>query len=100
MPVSEDIFEKVAALVGDKNTPVARASTRAEKLNLYGLYKRATVDSGDRPERPGIFNIDGRLKWDAWAAVDHLTKEEARQAYVDLAKELVGEPIEIVLAES
>ncbi|KAL3822241.1 hypothetical protein ACHAXA_005874 [Cyclostephanos tholiformis] len=100
MPVSEEIFLKVAALVGDKNTPVARASSRAEKLNLYGLYKRATVDSEERPERPGIFDFDARLKWDAWLAVDNLTKEEARQAYVNLAKELVGKPVEIVLGES
>jgi diazepam-binding inhibitor (GABA receptor modulating acyl-CoA-binding protein) len=100
MTVSRDIFEKIAALVGDKNTPVARASSRGEKLKLYGLYKRATVDSAERPERPGILKVDARLKWDAWAAMDNLTKEEARQAYVDLAKELIGKPVETVLAES
>jgi diazepam-binding inhibitor (GABA receptor modulating acyl-CoA-binding protein) len=103
MPVSEEIFEKIAALVGDRDTPVARTSTRAEKLRLYGLYKRATVDDvggGERTsERPGIFNLDGRMKWDAWKEADALTKEEARQAYVDLAKELIGKPVEIVLAE-
>jgi len=98
MTVSKEVFEKIAALVGDKNTPVARASSRTEKLKLYGLYKRATVGS-ERPERPGIFYVDARLKWDAWAAVDNLTKEEARQAYVDLAKELVGKPVDTVLAE-
>ena len=99
MTVSEEVFEKIVALVGDKNTPVARASSRTEKLKLYGLYKRATVVSVERPERPGIFYVDARLKWDAWAAVDNLTKEEARQAYVDLAKELIGKPVENVLAE-
>lgn len=98
MAVSEETFEKIAALVGDKNTPVARASTRAEKLKLYGLYKRATVESDQRPGRPGMFNVDGRMKWDAWAAEDKRSKEEARQAYVDLAKELVGKPVEEVLA--
>lgn len=64
------------------------------------MYKRATTDSDQRPERPGMFNIDGRMKWDAWAAEDGRTKEEARQAYVDLAKELVGKPVEDVLASS
>jgi acyl-CoA-binding protein len=43
-------------------------------------------------------NIDGRLKWDAWAAEDSKSVEEARQAYVDLAKELIGtEIVESVL---
>ena len=98
MAVSEETFEKIASLVGDKNTPAKRASTRAEKLKLYGLYKRATTDTDQRPARPGMFNIDGRMKWDAWAAEDGLSKEEARQAYIDLAKELVGKPVEDVLA--
>ena len=98
MTVSAEKFEKIAKLVGDANTPAARPSTRAEKLQLYGLYKRATVES-ERPARPGMFNIDGRMKWDAWAAEDGKTKEEAMQAYVDLAKELVGKPVEDVLAE-
>ena len=49
--------------------------------------------------RPGILNLDGRLKWDAWVAVDTLSVEEARRAYVDLAKELIGtEIVETVLA--
>jgi diazepam-binding inhibitor (GABA receptor modulating acyl-CoA-binding protein) len=110
MPVSDATFKKVADLVGDKNTPAARASTHAEKLRLYGLFKRGTagrlnppfasddIDTDSRKSRPGIFNIDGRMKWDAWAAEDTLSKEEARHAYVELAKEIVGKPVEDVLA--
>ena len=98
MAITTEKFEKIAKLVGDPNTAAARPSSRSEKLQLYGLYKQATVGS-DRPPRPGMFNIDGRLKWDAWAAVDGKSKEEAMQAYVDLAKELVGKPVEDVLAE-
>jgi diazepam-binding inhibitor (GABA receptor modulating acyl-CoA-binding protein) len=99
MTVSTDKFERIAKLVGDPNTPSARPSTRAEKLQLYGLYKRATIDTDQRPERPGMFNIDGRMKWDAWKAEDGKSKEEAMQAYVDLAKELVGKLVEDILAE-
>ena len=99
MTVSEETFEKIAVLVGDKSTPVARKSTIAEKFKLYGLYKRSTVDSDQRPaKRPGMFNVDGRMKWDAWAAEDKRSKDEARQAYVDLAKELIGRPVENILA--
>ncbi|KAL3788746.1 hypothetical protein HJC23_012302 [Cyclotella cryptica] len=110
MTVSVEVFEKVAALVADKNTPTARPSTRSEKLRLYGLYKRGTlgrlnppfqdddVDTAARPARPGIFNLDGRMKWDAWAEEDKLgSKEEARQAYVELARELLGKQVDDVL---
>ena len=48
MPVSDEAFKKVADLVGDKKTPIARRSTKSEQLQLYGLYKRATVDSSQR----------------------------------------------------
>lgn len=99
MAVSEEAFEKIAAIVGDKSTPKARESTRTEKLTLYGLYKTATVGSDKRAaKRPGMLNIDGRMKWDAWKAEDGKSKEEAREAYVDLAKELIGKPVEDVLA--
>ena len=84
MTVSAEKFGQIAKLVGDPSTPAARPSTRAERLQLYGLYKRATVESDHRPPRPGMFNIDGRMKWDAWAAEDGKSKEEAIQAYVDL----------------
>ena len=66
-------------------------------LIYIGLYKQATVGN-DRPARPGMLNIDGRMKWDAWAAEENLSKEEARQQYADLAKELVGKPVEDILA--
>ena len=98
MAVSGEQFKKIAALVGDKNTPEARKSTHAEKLRLYGLYKRATTETAQRGSRPGFLSIEARQKWDAWAAEDGLSAEEARQAYADLAKELVGKPVEDVLA--
>jgi acyl-CoA-binding protein len=30
------------------------------------------VDIDSRLERPGIFNVDGRMKWDAWKEEDKL----------------------------
>ena len=45
-----------------------------------------------------MLNIANRQKWDAWAAEEKLSKEEARDAYCELAKELVGTPVEDVLA--
>jgi len=43
-----------------------------------------------------MLNIANRQKWDAWAAEEKLSKEEARDAYCELAKELVGKPVEVV----
>lgn len=52
-------------------------------LDLYALYKQATVGnvSGDRP---GMLDIKGRAKYDAWAKRKGMTKDAAMQAYIDV----------------
>lgn len=52
-------------------------------LDLYALYKQAT--SGDvSGGRPGMLDLRGRAKYDAWARRKGMTKEAAMQAYVEL----------------
>jgi acyl-CoA-binding protein len=52
-------------------------------LDLYALFKQATV--GDvSGARPGIMDLRGRAKYDAWAKRKGLTKDAAMQAYIDL----------------
>jgi acyl-CoA-binding protein len=56
-------------------------------LKLYALYKQATV--GDvSGSRPGGFDMEGKLKYDAWAKLKGKTKEAAMQEYVDLVESL------------
>lgn len=56
-------------------------------LNLYSFYKQAT--SGDvSGKRPGMFNLAGRFKYDAWAKIKGMSAEEAKQSYVDLVNAL------------
>ena len=63
--------------------------TRRSDSTVVGLYKQATL--GDRKaKRPAKFNLEARLVWDAWAAEEGLSKEDAREQYCDLAKQLVG----------
>lgn len=52
-------------------------------LELYALYKQATV--GDvAGDRPGMLDLRGRAKYDAWARRKGMTKDAAMQAYVEL----------------
>lgn len=56
-------------------------------LKLYGLYKQAT--SGDvTGTRPGILDMQGRLKYDAWAKLKGLSAEQAMQDYIALVEQL------------
>lgn len=56
-------------------------------LRLYALFKQAT--EGDaHSERPGMTDIVGRYKHDAWAALRSMPQENARQQYVELVESL------------
>ena len=52
-------------------------------LALYALYKQSTV--GDvSGARPGMLDLRGRAKYDAWAARKGTTRDAAKTAYVAL----------------
>jgi acyl-CoA-binding protein len=57
-------------------------------LELYALYKQAT--EGDATgKRPGMLDVKGRAKYDAWATKRGLGREQAKEAYVKLVDQLV-----------
>jgi len=50
-------------------------------LDMYALYKQAT--SGDvSGSRPGMMDLRGRAKYDAWAKVKGLSHDEAMTKYI------------------
>jgi carboxylesterase len=66
---------------------LSKAPSTGDMLQLYALYKQATA--GDATgSRPGIFDVKGRAKWDAWAEKKGLTREAAADRYVALATRL------------
>lgn len=58
-------------------------------LRLYALYKQAA--EGDvEGRRPGFTDMVGRAKYDAWAALRGLGKDDAMSQYVALVDSLEG----------
>ena len=56
-------------------------------LKLYSLYKQATA--GDvTGSRPGGFDMEGKMKYDAWAKQKGKAKDAAMQDYIDLVESL------------
>lgn len=56
-------------------------------LELYALFKQGTL--GDvTGHRPGMFDMKGRAKFDAWEKKKGLPKEGAQASYVRLVAEL------------
>jgi len=61
--------------------------SNTDLLDLYALFKQATT--GDvQGSRPGIFDIKGRAKYDAWAGVRGVSREDARARYVSIVDRL------------
>uniref|UniRef100_A0A3B5BNQ4 Diazepam binding inhibitor, acyl-CoA binding protein n=1 Tax=Stegastes partitus TaxID=144197 RepID=A0A3B5BNQ4_9TELE len=85
---SSESFEKAAEEVKYIGKPLQPV----EMAELYGFYKQATV--GDvNTERPGMLDLAGKAKWDAWFAKKGLTREKAMAEYVtfvDRLKEKYG----------
>jgi len=67
---------------------LTKRPSNAELLDLYGLYKQAT--EGDaKGSRPGMLDMKGRAKFDAWTSRKGTAPAQARASYVALVDDLV-----------
>jgi diazepam-binding inhibitor (GABA receptor modulating acyl-CoA-binding protein) len=74
----------------EKVKRLASKPSDQDMLELYGLYKQATV--GDvNTERPGTFSMDfaGKAKWDAWSGRKGLARADAEAQYIATVQRLV-----------
>ncbi len=68
---------------------LSKAPSTNDLLELYALYKQASV--GDvAGGRPGMLDLKGRAKYDAWAKKKGTTKDAAMGAYIALVDSLTG----------
>ena len=59
-------------------------------LKLYALYKQGA--GGDvSGNRPGMLDLVGRAKYDAWKTLEGTSQEDAQRQYVALARELLAD---------
>lgn len=66
-----------------------------DKLQLYALYKQATVGPCTGP-RPYFYDIQGRYKYDAWRQLGDMPKDVAISRYVEQVIEL-GQKLMLLL---
>jgi acyl-CoA-binding protein len=58
-------------------------------LQLYALYKQGS--EGDvQGKRPGMLDIKGRAKFDAWTGKKGMSRDAAQEAYVALTDRLLA----------
>jgi diazepam-binding inhibitor (GABA receptor modulator, acyl-CoA-binding protein) len=74
-----------AAAAASKN--LAERPDNDTLLKIYALYKQGSA--GDvEGRRPGFTDLIGRAKYDAWAKLQGLSKEDAMRQYVALIDSL------------
>ena len=79
MSLKDDFDAAVARVNG-----LAAAPPSNVLLELYGLFKQAT--SGDvSGSRPGMLDVKGRAKYDAWASRKGMSRDDAMLAYIAAA---------------
>lgn len=59
-------------------------------LQLYSLYKQATVGDVNTEPPSNPFDFVNKAKHDAWAALKGKSEEIAMQEYIDLVNKLKG----------
>ncbi len=70
---------------------VKKLSSRPDNqtlLELYALFKQAT-DGDVSGSRPGMLDVKGRAKFDAWAKKKGLSCEAAMKDYIALVTKLI-----------
>jgi acyl-CoA-binding protein len=80
----EKKFEQAQA---DTKTLTKRPSD-LQLLDLYAFFKQAT-EGDNSSSKPGMFDIKGKFKWDAWKAKAGLSKDEAMQKYIEIVNGLL-----------
>ena len=58
------------------------------KLKIYSLYKQA-IEGDNTRKQPGMFDFEGKAKWNAWNSVKGMSKEEASDTYIQLINHLM-----------
>jgi len=84
-PHFDDAVAYINGLPKESPVPGVELTSSEEKLCYYALFKIAK--EGKVPankSRPGMFDLQGQFKYDAWKALEHLSPDEAKTMYVDL----------------
>jgi diazepam-binding inhibitor (GABA receptor modulator, acyl-CoA-binding protein) len=74
-------FEDVVAKVRSAPADGPFQPDNSMKLRMYALYRQAT-DGDVQGKRPGMLDVVGRFKYDAWAGLKGMSSDEAMTQYV------------------
>jgi len=94
MPSAEytDVYKKVSAMGEKLKAAGKQGPSNDEQLKLYSFAKVAEGKDFSKAEKPGMFNVAGKAKYNKWKEqVDAgLSQKDAEAKYIELGNELVA----------
>jgi len=85
--MSEDLLAKFGR-AAKEITQLSEAPDQQAMLALYALFKQATVGDYLQGKKPGMLDVRGKFKYEAWKQREGVSQEQAMQEYVDLVDRL------------
>lgn len=79
-----------AIAIAMKQFPFDPVLSNSDKLQLYSLYKQATLGDNNQPP-PSRMLLTAYQKWKAWKTCEGFTKETAQDAYIQFATQLMND---------
>lgn len=67
---------------------LTKRPTDEEFLELYGLFKQATVGDNNTA-KPGMFDLKGKAKWEWWNKQKGKSQDDAKTQYIEFVNQLV-----------
>ncbi|KAK4237098.1 putative fatty acid binding protein [Achaetomium macrosporum] len=86
MVAQSEAFQK--AVVDSKK--LTSKPSNDDLLEIYALYKIGTGEDFEKAPQPGMFDLKGKAKYNAWKAAveDGITPEQAQEKYVAKIEEM------------
>lgn len=82
----KELFEQ--AIVNSKT--LSKKPDNETLLKLYSLFKQGTEGDNSEGGPANMFDFVAKFKYEAWAKLKGLSKEDAMQQYIDLVTQLKG----------
>ncbi|XP_067612793.1 acyl-CoA-binding protein homolog [Eurosta solidaginis] len=80
------LVEKFNA-AAEKARTFTKRPTDEELLQLYALYKQATVGDNNTP-KPGMLDLKAKAKWEFWNKQKGKSQDDARKEYIEFVEKL------------
>lgn len=81
-------LEQQFQAAADKVKNLTKRPNDEELLNLYGLFKQATVGDCNQ-SKPSMFQLKEKAKHEAWTSRKGMTQEQAKKDYIEFVQKMI-----------